>query len=174
MIMKRIEFEDFDGNKVTETHWFHLSKADLIDWLTVEPNLAERLASVATKSDGADIIKTFKEFVGASIGERVEGNASAFHKSDKIRNNFMGSLAFDALLDELVENPSSAVELLKNLLPKSLMQAVEGGAPAPIQSMSGTGEPKPWANRKPTAKELQSMSNEDLQMVYARDQLSGS
>ncbi len=31
MLKKTITYEDFDGNQVTEDHFFHLSKADLVE-----------------------------------------------------------------------------------------------------------------------------------------------
>jgi hypothetical protein len=142
MIKKTLKFEDFDGNEVTETHYFHMSKKELVDMITQGEvdgvSLVTQLEIIIAAEDGAQIISIFTDIIGKAYGQRVEGNASKFHKSDKIRDEFMGSLAYDALLDDLLTNPTSAAEFVNNMVPKDLANLPEMQA-AMKQAQDGSG-----------------------------------
>jgi hypothetical protein len=128
MIVKNIAFENFDEQEVVETHYFHLSKSDIFE-LELHPadgiKLTDKLNSLANhpdpdKIDYAKIDTTLRWFIGKSYGLRVEGNASKFEKSEEIANDFIGSLAFEALYDELTSDPEKIVEFVYGLIPKKM------------------------------------------------------
>jgi hypothetical protein len=54
VLKKDITYEDYDGNTQTETFWFHLSKAELIEYdMNTDgglKGLGERLIAAATSS----------------------------------------------------------------------------------------------------------------------------
>ena len=193
MIKQSITFEDFDGNTVTEDHYFHLSKSELIDMQIGDDSLSDRLQAIGTNAKGADIIKAFKEIIEASYGQRVPGSGSQFFKSEKISSEFMSSLAFDAFLTTLLTDPQAAINFINGVMPKDLMataevqQAVAEARSTPMNvavpvgpgdpdvgtsglanSFDAEGKTLPWAFREPTQAELTSMHPLQMQDVYRR------
>lgn len=193
MIKQSITYENFDGDEVTEDHYFHLSKSELIDMeLAEEGGMAAKLQAVGESKNGALIIKTFKEIIGKAYGERVDGSASQFFKSEKTTEAFMGSLAFDALLGELLTNADAAAKFVNGLMPKDLaaspevqaalagnretmdvaLPGIDGKAkivPSGLDhALDELGDVLPWAFREPTQNETMAMNQDQLRDVYRR------
>jgi|SRR5690349_77658 len=195
MIKKTITYTDFDDNQVTEDHYFHLSKAELLDMLAAEDDIVTRLQRIATSNNGALIMRTFREFIEAAYGERVDNDPRKFYKSAEKTEEFMKSPAFDELLTELVTSEKAAAEFVNGLMPKGLDKLAEASGqqktevvklpfviPTGLEGMgldeikraTGLDNPVdgdtmvPWALREPTNKELASMNAEQMREVYAR------
>lgn len=196
MIKVPITYEDFDGKKVKEDHYFHLSKNELLEWVSENQgeDLAQKLERVGKSGDGALIMRTFRDIIARSYGERVDGDGSAFYKDEIKTRRFMSSLAFDQLFEDLILNGTSAAAFVNGLMPTGLEKmaaAAEKAANAAkqptlptqvttdnletAQLLSGlknpydaSGEILPWAYREPTEKELMKMPNYQMQEVYAR------
>lgn len=193
MIKVPITYKDFDGKEVTEDHYFHLSKNELLEWVSENQgeDLAQKLERVGLSGDGALIMRTFRDIIARSYGERVDGDSAAFYKDDKKTNRFMSSLAFDQLFEDLILNSTSAAAFVNGLMPAGLEKmaaaaekaAKEAKPPTQVtpdnletaQMLSGlpnpydvSGEILPWAYREPTEKELMQMPNHQMQEVYAR------
>jgi hypothetical protein len=190
MIKVPITYTNFDGKEVTEDHYFHLSKNELLEWVSENQgeDLAQKLQRVGLSGDGALIMRTFRDIIARSYGERVDGDSSAFYKDDKKTNRFMSSLAFDQLFEDLILNSTSAAAFVNGLMPAGLEKMAAAAekaaksakqpmqvAPGNVQTLSGlpnpydaSGEILPWAYREPTEKELMLMPNHQMQEVYAR------
>lgn len=127
MIKKTITYDDFDGNPVSEDHYFHLSKAEILGMESEVPGgLAAKLQEITDSTNGAEIIATFKWIIERSYGQRVDNDPRRFHKSDKISQEFLGSLAFDAFFDELIMDENLAMEFVYGVIPKNLAQQAQG------------------------------------------------
>lgn len=194
MIRVPITYINFDQQEVTEEHYFHLSKSELLDMLADSSgeDIVAKLERVGKSNDGALIMKTFKEIIGAAYGQRVDGSGSEFYKDPDLTRRFLGSLAFDQLLVDLVTNAVSAAAFINGLMPSGLDKlaaaATENQAtdvPLPggrtgeetnaIVVRSGLANPfdsagdvVPWAFREPTHQELSNMNATQLQQVYKR------
>src|SRR6266478_3160613 len=129
MIKQTITYENFDGETVTEDHYFHLSKSEIIDMeLAGEKEdraLSTRLTLIGKSGDGAAIIKMFKDIISAAYGQRVDGSGSQFFKSEEVSKAFLSSLAFDAFLGTLTTDAEAAVKFVSGILPKDLMANAE-------------------------------------------------
>ena len=145
MIKKVIKFQDFDGNEVTEEHYFHLSKAELIEMeLAEEGGMAAKLEAIVEANSGAQIIKTFKDMISASYGLRDPTNPTRFTKDPKVTLDFMTSLAFDALFQELLTDPMAAAVFANGLVPSDLADNdvvkkafAEANLPIPVEASVG-------------------------------------
>ena len=190
MIKQDITYEDFDGNEVTETHYFHLSKTELIDMeLATDGGMSAKLELIGKSGNGGEIMQAFKEIVGAAYGQRVDGSGSQFYKTPEISKQFLGSLAFDAFLTRLLTDPQAAISFVNGIMPKDLAATAEvraalaGQNPDQLKlpedklnaAASGLQDPRdnngeflPWAFREPTALELTSMTKKQMTEVYAR------
>ena len=191
MIKKDITFEDFDGNSVTETHYFHLTKQELLNLeMNEDGGLGTKLEAVIKSGNGAEIIRTFRWIVGEAYGQRDPANPVKFFKSKKLTEDFLESLAFDQMFSELMSNEMACAEFINGIVPKDLASTPEmikamadAGLPAPPQSLetikpgidaeadklSGLANPRnakgellPWAFRHPTDRELTLMEQPQL------------
>ena len=139
MIKKDITFEDFDGNSVTETHYFHLTKQELLSLeMNEDGGLGTKLEEVIKSGNGAEIIKTFRWIVGEAYGQRDPANPVKFFKSKKLTEDFLGSLAFDKLFSELMSDEMACAEFVNGIVPKDL-----ASTPEMIQAMTDAGLPAP-------------------------------
>lgn len=193
MIKVPITYKDFDGMEVNEDHYFHLSKNELLEWVSENQgeDLAQKLERVGKSGDGALIMRTFRDIIARSYGERVDGDASTFYKDDIKTRRFMSSLAFDQLFEDLILDSTSAAAFVNGLMPVGLEKMAEAAEKAAksakpptkvtpenletAQMLSGLQNPFDasggilhWAYREPTEKELMTMPNYQMQEVYAR------
>jgi hypothetical protein len=185
MIKVPITYEDFDNNTVTEDHYFHLSKSELIDMQMVSTGeaLTDKLIRVGNSKNGAEIMTTFKEIIAAAYGQRVAGSGSEFFKDADLTERFMGSLAFDQLITNLLTDAVTAAEFVNGLLPKGLSELAAATTDVPLPGIDGQpdiqhtglsvpvdgeGALLPWAFREPTHKELAAMTHPQMQDVYRR------
>jgi len=189
MIKVPITYTNFDDEKVTEEHYFHLSKSELLDMLaeTGGEDIVAKLERVGKSNDGGLIMRTFKEIIGAAYGQRVDGSGSQFYKDPDLTKKFLSSLAFDQLLVDLVTNAVSAAAFIEGLMPSGLDQLAAAAAannttdvplPFDAQDLKESGLANPmdptgqkalaWAFREPTEKELTGMSQPELLDVMRR------
>lgn len=198
MIKQEIEYEDFDGVKHVETHYFHLSKKKLMSLTAQGADFQEKLERVGKSANGAEIMQTFTEIVGHAYGERIEGDASAFRQSPEISARFLDSLAFEAFLMKLITDVNFAVNFVNGILPKDLLELAAKAenthnpvvTPHPDGSVDigdrkftreefvrasglknpydSTGGPLPWALREPTKDEQNYMNQQQLIDVFSR------
>lgn len=165
MIKQTISYEDFDGNQQQEDHYFHLSKKELIDMEIAEPGgLAAKLERIGKEANGREIMAMFQQIVAAAYGQRVDGSSTKFYKSQKVSDEFMGSLAYDAFFTKLLTDSNFAVEFINGVIPKDLQEQMNTVQDVPLPA----GEELPWAHREPTPRELTTMTREQLTDVYRR------
>lgn len=189
MIRVPITYTNFDDEVVTENHYFHLSKAELIEMAqsTDGEDFATKLQRIGKSNDGMLIMKTFTEIIGSAYGQRVDGSGSEFYKNPELTQRFLGSLAFDQLLMDLVTNTVSAAAFTNGLLPSGLdkmgeiaARTAKAAKPAEETWFSAddesglkdprddTGDILPWAFREPTEKELMNMTKPQMLDVMRR------
>lgn len=191
MIRKEIHFEDFDGKPVVETHYFHFSLDDLIDLETSIPGgMAAKYQTLLEGKNALEMYKAFREIVVLSYGLRDPANGMSFDNSREVQERFRKSLAYQALIQELVSSEEAAAEFINGLMPQQLMARVQaqsssgtimpnvarraaGLAPPPADSredaLTGLKEPRdrsgaflPWAFRDPTDQELTQMTKAQM------------
>lgn len=127
MLKREIKFDDFDGNPASEVHYFHLSKSKIIKMEMAGGGkpLTEQLKAIATSGNGKEIVQKMEEVVLAAYGLRDPANPSKFKQSDAISAEFRDTLPFDALLTELLMEPTAAVDFIIGALPKNLVSEEE-------------------------------------------------
>jgi hypothetical protein len=189
MIKREITYENLDEKEVTETFYFHLSKRRLVK--LAREGYQDKLARIGSNAKGVEIMDAFTEIIGYAYGIRVEGEGenSSFKQSDELSENFLNSLAFDALLMSFITNPQSAIDFINNLMPKDVMALAENSdedgeiekpkyvtLPGNFEDdQSGLKNPRdkggalfPWAFRAPNQGELQHMTKPQMADVMNR------
>jgi len=120
VLKKTITYEDFNGEKVSEDFFFHLSKAELVELeLSHQGGLSESLQKIIADEDGKSIIAEFKNIILSAYGKRSE-DGKRFVKNATVREEFESSEAYSALFMELVTNADTAVEFINGIIPTNL------------------------------------------------------
>lgn len=121
MIGKTVTFENFNGEKVTETFYFHLSKAELAELETLDEgkSLSEMLEQMGENVDTSKVLSLLKKILSFAIGRKSE-DGRRFVKNDEIRDDFFQSEAYSELLFSLLQNPDESLEFVRGMFPSDL------------------------------------------------------
>jgi hypothetical protein len=120
VLKKTITYTDFNGEEVSEDHFFHLSKAELIELeMSHQGGLSEALQRIVAAEDGKSIIAEFKKIILMAYGKRSE-DGRRFVKTADIRQEFESSEAYSTLFVELVTNVDSAIEFVNGVVPQGM------------------------------------------------------
>lgn len=120
MLKKTITFENFSGGETTEDHYFHLSKADLVELeMTHKGGLQGYIQRIVDSNDGKAIIEEFKRLIMMSYGKKNE-DGTRFVKNEELRQDFLSSPAYDSLFMELVTDAKKAAAFVNGIIPRGL------------------------------------------------------
>lgn len=125
MLKKVITFTDYDGNQREEEFYFHMNKAEVIEWLVTNGDYTydKLIDHMSKKRDGKAIIGVFRDLIYRSYGEKsVDGRR--FMKSQEIKDAFMETEAYSNLFVELITDAKKAAEFLNGIIPKDLADLV--------------------------------------------------
>lgn len=126
MYVKTVTYENFNGDQVTETLHFHLNKAEVVQWLTMNGDytLDKLLVQLAVEKNGQRIMEIFDDLITRSYGS-ISVDGKTFEKDEKKTKAFKGSEAYSIIFCEVVSNQEKAVEFIKGCIPKKLAEDVE-------------------------------------------------
>jgi len=116
MIKKTITYTDYNGNQRTEDYYFNLNVVELAELQPLNINDKQTL------SDPLGDIKTFKEFILKSYGEK-SADGRMFVKSEEASKNFSQSEAFNALFTEFIDDTTGTkiMNFINGILPANLV-----------------------------------------------------
>lgn len=122
MIKKDITFENLDGESVTRTFYFNISKGELARYkLENNTGLEEMIVEMNRRKDPDTVIKTMEFFIDLAYGVRGE-DGETFEKSPEATAAFKKHPAYQELFYTLVTDAVGAVEFLKGIFPKSIIE----------------------------------------------------
>lgn len=122
MLKKDITFTDLEGNPVTETHYFNLSKADLIELqMSKQGGFQDWIQTVIDAEDGPTLIRELKDIILMAYGKRSE-DGKRFIKSPEDRAEFANSEAFAELFSEIALDADKASEFVNGVMPRGLIE----------------------------------------------------
>ena len=124
MLAKPITYTDYNGVERTETFYFNLSQAELIDMqLGGKDGLySNKLQKMIDNHDAAAIVGIIKEFVLKSYGEKTD-DGKRFIKSPEISEAFMQTEAYSQLITELLSDDAKSSEFILGIMPQALREA---------------------------------------------------
>ena len=124
MLAKPITYTDYNGVERTETFYFNLSQAELIDMqLGGKDGLySNKRQKMIDNHDAAAIVGTIKEFVLKSYGEKTD-DGKRFIKSSEISEAFMQTEAYSQLITELLSDDAKSSEFILGIMPQALREA---------------------------------------------------
>ena len=143
MLKRTITFENYDGETVTEVHYFNLSKPELVT-MQVEDNVgyAKILQAIVDTNNNEQLVERFKEIILMTYGEKSE-DGRRFVKSQELRDEFAQTEAYNTLFMELVTDDKAAITFINGVLPKDLQnQITQEALETKTAEMLGTKSPQ--------------------------------
>lgn len=134
MLKKTITYTSlFTDESVTEDHYFHISKADLVEMEMEEhkdeytpkgggdklTGMQAKLQRVIDSQDGKAIVAELKDIIRRSYGKR---DGDRFLKSRERSDDFLASEAGSELLFEICTKAEAASEFVNGIIPNNLDQ----------------------------------------------------
>ena len=133
MLKKVIVYTNpFTDQEVTETHYFHISKADLVE-MEMEENKAAytdkegnqlsgmqaKLQQIVDSEDGKAIMAEFKDIIRRAYGKK---DGDRFLKSPTIWEEFASSEAYSQLIFEICTDAGASADFINGIIPNNLDQ----------------------------------------------------
>ena len=136
MLKKTLEYEDFDGNRRTEDHYFNLTEAELTEMeLSLNGGLSQLLDKILKENDQKQIIEYFKKIVLMTYGKKsLDGRQ--FVKNDEIRQEFASTAAYSEIFMELATDADAAAAFVNGVMPKKTNKAFRGSG-AEVHALPG-------------------------------------
>ena len=136
MLKKEITYTDYDGNEVTETFYFNINKAELIEMEMHDGGgYGDRLKKIAEEKNIPLMMETFKSLILKSVGIKSE-DGKFFRKPAGYAEDFESSEAYSVLFSELLTNADAATAFISGILPltddqrKDLVNQAKASIPA--------------------------------------------
>ena len=125
MIKKTVKYEDFNGVERSEDLYFNLTKTELHNMnFKHYGTYAEQLQGIVDSKDIRLVTELFTEIITKAYGVKSEDGRN-FRKSQELVDDFVSSAAYDALMNELLNDESAAAALFIGALPKDLQAEVQ-------------------------------------------------
>jgi hypothetical protein len=166
LLKKTITYTNFNDEEVSEDHYFHLSKAELVELeMSYEGGMSEWLKRIIDAEDGKTIIAEFKKIILDSYGVRSP-DGKRFIKNDEVRDAFLSTEAYSTLFMELVTETDKAVEFINGIVPSGLADEAAKVVRADLAVVSPAKEESPpeeklKRTREELLKELEAMGSEE-------------
>ena len=116
-----VQFENFDGETVTEDLYFHLNIKELQDMENWDVPLTQRIAKLTKTEDGKEAFELMRDIVEAAYGERSE-DGKRFVKSPEVLKNFTEGLAYDEVIIKFIDGSTDLGKFVEGLLPKKVFE----------------------------------------------------
>ena len=122
MLKKTIEYENYNGETVTEDFYFNLSKAEILDMeIEYEGSLTEYMNSIVLAKDLNKLMALFKDILHKSYGKKsLDGRR--FIKNQEILEEFTQTPAYDELYVKLATDADEAAAFVRGIFPKSMQK----------------------------------------------------
>lgn len=119
MIVKRIDYVDFNGVKRSENFLFNFMESEIQEMNLRYPDggLKGRLQKIIDEQDPDTIVDYFKSLIMDSYGVKSD-DGKRFEKSKELSEAFSQTPAYSKLFMELSTNTQAAIEFVNGIIPK--------------------------------------------------------
>lgn len=125
MLKRDITFEDFNGETVSETHYFNLTKSEILSLeASYSGGLEAAIQRIIDAKDSMALIAEFQKIILLAYGIKSD-DGKRFIKNDTLREEFKQTAAYDVLFMELATNDKLAADFMIGIMPKDLAKAAE-------------------------------------------------
>lgn len=122
MLVKKVKYEDFDGNEREETLYFNLTRTELIEMeLSENGGFDKFLRRIIEERDNQRLAKLFKQIILASYGVK-SADGKRFFKSKELSEEFSQTGAYDALFLELISDTNNITAFINGIIPEKVAE----------------------------------------------------
>ena len=126
MLKKTITYTDYNGNQRTEDYYFNLSKSEIMEMeMSTAGGLAEMLTKIVNTQDAPALVKTFKDLILKSYGEKSP-DGKRFIKSEELSTAFYQTEAYSQLFMELSTDADKCAAFINGIIPSDMSSPVSG------------------------------------------------
>jgi len=120
---KKITYTNLDGEKVTGTYYFSLTRAEAVELNFHKKGGLEAYAKriVEAESHG-ELIELFKSLILKTYGVR---DGQRFRKNQELTDEFVETGAYSELFIELATNHESAIKFFREVVPADMQSRVD-------------------------------------------------
>lgn len=126
-------YVDYNGTERTEDFYFNLTKAEVTEMeLSKQGGISGYIKSIVAAQDMPELIKTFKEIVLKSYGQKsLDGRR--FIKNPELTEDFSQTEAYSMIFMELAMDDKKAAEFINGIMPKDLVEQANKANNMPIK-----------------------------------------
>ena len=122
MIKKTITYKDYNQVERTESFYFNLSKAEVMEReMSTAGGMAETIQKIVDAKDAPAIIRVFKDLVLKSYGVKSD-DGRRFIKSKELSDEFSQTEAYSQIFMELATDADEAAKFVNGIIPADLSQ----------------------------------------------------
>lgn len=116
MIKKTVTYTDWDGEDVTESLWFNMNKAELLELNKKYGSALDKFLRRSIEKEQYTKLAVFwKDFILKAYGTKTD-DGKHFVKSDEAAKEFYQSIAFDIIFDEVLGSDAAADAFVNGVL----------------------------------------------------------
>lgn len=113
MLIRNVNYVDYNGQRRNEEYHFNISKTEYIKLnFTDEGSLKNTLDTLKRTDDAKRAYELIEKVVLLAYGVK-DPNGKTFLKTEKLTNDFYQSPAFEALMDEFLQNSGKFAEFVE-------------------------------------------------------------
>lgn len=119
MLAKEITYTDLNGNERTDTYYFNLTKAELIEYDAAFEDGALQYLTRLSKQPvkfKKQLVEAFRDLILRSYGEKTLNGR--FIKSQELRDAFAASEAYSELFLEVTQTENGAANFINSIVPQ--------------------------------------------------------
>lgn len=117
MLVQRIDYVDYDGNKRSEDHHFNFTEAEIQEMNLKTPGgLKARLEKIVQEMDQERLVSYFKSLILDSYGVKSD-DGRRFIKSKELSEAFSQTGAYNKLFMQLTTDTNAAIKFVKGIIP---------------------------------------------------------
>jgi hypothetical protein len=142
MLKLPITYVDYNGDQVTDVHYFNVSKPELIEMeVSFERGFQAMIEKIIETKNHKELIELFKKLILLAYGVKSD-DGKRFIKSDQLREEFSQTEAYNTLFMQLATDEGAAANFLKGIMPKDMVGAIDKAmASGDIPKLVPTPEP---------------------------------
>ena len=137
MLTKEITYTDLNGNQRTDTYYFNLTKAELLEYdSSFEDGVLNYLTFLTKNGDKmkGKLVLAFKDLILRSYGEKTPNGR--FVKNEELREAFAASEAYSELFMEITSSEENAANFINAIIPQ-VPESKTAGNVTPITAPVG-------------------------------------
>lgn len=120
MLKKTVTYTDFENQKRTEDLYFHLTKAELIEFVSQYPDdFSAYVKKISESNNKAELIAMFRRIIMMSYGIK---DGPKFTKTAELSEEFSHTEAYSELFLELFSKTDNLIDFFNAVLGVDLVQ----------------------------------------------------